>query len=208
MTQELQDALFAKYPSIFQQRTLSPKDTCMCWGIECPDGWYGLIDNMCEELTKLEKEWDVKVICQQIKEKFGTLRFYHYVKDGDRWSVVQKDENDKGVSCFDGKCETDRRFDCGSEWFEKSTPQKEVESRLNWITSRYESLSGDICCDCGTYATFGNPIICTQGWVSYICKRCHDANTKAHEEAKNYLTTYEIPNSSETASTMKEGINE
>jgi len=196
MREELQLKLFEKYNSIFKERTLPMSQTCMCWGIECPDGWYSLIDNMCKELTKVEQEWDIGVVCRQIKEKYGTLRFYYDVEDGPKWEI-RKDENGKDVSFFDGKDTTDRRYDCGSEWFEPSTPNKEVEARLNWIINRYEWLSGEICCECGTYEAWDNPIICTQGCVSYICKKCYDRNTAEREaqikkDQANGMTPYQL----------------
>lgn len=237
MTKELEDSLFEKYPSIFQERTLSPKDTCMCWGIECPDGWYGMIDNLCKELQFIENEWDVKVICCQIKEKWGTLRFYHEEEYGKRWGENKK-EDGTAVITFDGKEDINKTFNNGWESGDPSTPDKEFEKRLDWIINRYETLSGDICCECGTYSTFGNPIICTKGSVSYICKKCWDKNT-AEREAKikkeqemgmtpsalmfganfeveseavangeiedplEQPVTYDVPNSSETASILK-----
>jgi hypothetical protein len=50
MKKELQEQLFKKYPKIFQQKDLSPKQTAMCWGIETGDGWYQLIDGLCHHL--------------------------------------------------------------------------------------------------------------------------------------------------------------
>jgi hypothetical protein len=47
------------------------------------DGWYALLDRLCKSL-----QWDTdkngypQVIAQQIKEKFGGLRFY-YTTEGD-----------------------------------------------------------------------------------------------------------------------------
>jgi len=117
MKQELQEKLFQKYPKIFRQKSLSPQETAMCWGISCGDGWYHIIDTLCasiqhvvdypreqveyyHSLVKKEREKDEKdqdkklletyedslyeyekqVIDQieavQVKEKFGSLRFY------------------------------------------------------------------------------------------------------------------------------------
>ena len=51
MRQELQQKLFDKYPKIFADRTKPKTKTCMCWGLEVSDGWYDLIDVLCEALT-------------------------------------------------------------------------------------------------------------------------------------------------------------
>ena len=109
MKSELQQKIFDKYPKIFGDRTKPMTETCMCWGLEVGDGWYDLIDVLCEALTytystsvKVDEEdgkrlgiepykfedkdnyyFSVKapqVIAEQVKEKFGTLRFYHRVE--------------------------------------------------------------------------------------------------------------------------------
>ena len=74
---ELQDALFKKYPKIFKQRKYSIKDSCMPWGIECGDGWYGLIDTLCRVIKEyLSFRAYLNVEAVQVKEKYGGLRFY------------------------------------------------------------------------------------------------------------------------------------
>ena len=69
--------LFDKYPKIFRQKDLSPQETCMCWGIECGDGWYWLLDNLCGYLQRYCDTHGVEQIeAAQVKQKFGGLRFY------------------------------------------------------------------------------------------------------------------------------------
>ena len=79
MKQELDDALCAKYPLIFAQRNWDKMDTCMCWGFECGDGWYDLIDSLCCSLQDyLNAHYPEvnQVVATQVKSKFGELRFY------------------------------------------------------------------------------------------------------------------------------------
>ena len=85
MKQELQEELFEKYPKIFKQKDLPMTQTCMCWGIETGDGWYNIIDMLCcqiqwhiaHNLKKDENPEIVQVEATQVKEKYGTLRFYY-----------------------------------------------------------------------------------------------------------------------------------
>ena len=106
MKAELQEKLFSKYPKIFGDRTKPMTETCMCWGLDVGDGWYDLIDVLCEALTytystsvKVDEEdgkrlgiqpYEIEdkdsyffqveppqVIATQVKEKYGTLRFYY-----------------------------------------------------------------------------------------------------------------------------------
>lgn len=82
MSPELTDKLYKDFPKIFLEKDLSPKYTCMCWGFECDDGWFNLIYNLCNFLQwHIDKNNHPQIIAKQVKEKFGTLRFY-YSSDG------------------------------------------------------------------------------------------------------------------------------
>jgi hypothetical protein len=89
MKQELELKLVEKYPKILKDYKGDPMQTCMSWGMDTGDGWYKLLDECMEKLqyfcdlcSKDGKE--VKVIARQIKEKFGTLRFYLDVEGGNK----------------------------------------------------------------------------------------------------------------------------
>jgi len=75
-----QQALFDAYPELFYYaRETSPQGNVypIAFGIACEDGWFQLLDNLCSSLSQYIKNKElapVRVI--QIKEKFGSLRFY------------------------------------------------------------------------------------------------------------------------------------
>ena len=50
MRTELDKALCAKYPKIFVDRNAPMTHTAMCWGFECGDGWYHIIDTLCSKI--------------------------------------------------------------------------------------------------------------------------------------------------------------
>ena len=86
MRKELDEALCAKYPDIFRNRHGDMRETAMCWGFECGDGWYNIIDTLCATIKSreynlsirvLDKEEYFPVIADQVKEKYGGLRFYY-----------------------------------------------------------------------------------------------------------------------------------
>ena len=89
MKAELQQQLYEKYPNIFRQKDLDKTVTAMCWGISCGDGWYDLIDTLCENIqnrmmnVNRNKPEEEHLICEavQVKEKFGGLCFYTYGSD-------------------------------------------------------------------------------------------------------------------------------
>lgn len=83
MRSELEQKLVAKYPKIFSQYGGNPKDTCMAFGFECGDGWFNIIDLLCGEIdhycswyNELFPNLKIQVVAEQVKQKYGSLRFY------------------------------------------------------------------------------------------------------------------------------------
>ena len=72
MTEKLQNKLYKKFNKIFTHKELSLR-----WGFECDDGWYELIYSLCDKIQAYIDETKCQqVIATQVKEKFGSLRFY------------------------------------------------------------------------------------------------------------------------------------
>jgi hypothetical protein len=77
MKEELELKLVEKYPTILKDYRGDCKKTCMAWGMECGDGWYDLLDKVLNKLDYISKTSGTQVVATQIKEKYGTLRFYY-----------------------------------------------------------------------------------------------------------------------------------
>jgi hypothetical protein len=90
MKNELQDKLIKEFPNLYKQVTLSPQETCMCWGFCCGDGWFQIIFDLSKKITEL----DPNIEAIQVKEKFGGLRFYIEPVDKNKFAEVYKTIND------------------------------------------------------------------------------------------------------------------
>ena len=111
MNQELDEKLCAKYPKIFVNRHGDMKETLMCWGFECGDGWFNIIDQLCANIQhhidwaqeQKEKygrgEGCSQVVAVQVKEKFGTLRFYTSGGDDTIYGMIRMAESISAVTC-------------------------------------------------------------------------------------------------------------
>jgi len=129
MNERLDQRLVEKYPKIFANRYADMKTTAMCWGFEHGDGWYDIIDSLCANIQN-HIDWQEKmgneiaqVVATQVKEKFGTLRFYYdggddyisgLVSMAESWSAVACEECGAPGTQNDGGwiktlCETHRR---------------------------------------------------------------------------------------------------
>jgi hypothetical protein len=71
------DDLCTRYPAIFANRNASVMESAMGFGFECGDGWFELVDMLCARLQHhTDHAGGPQVVAAQVKEKFGTLRFY------------------------------------------------------------------------------------------------------------------------------------
>ncbi len=153
MREELDKQLCEKYPKLFQNRHASMSTTCMCWGFACGEGWYPIINALCQQIDghvswarkqraralvfnrKLKRAiaaqnisyllkpnastWEIRdaeedlalerfkdvperveyVVVDQVKEKFGTLRFYYHGGDSTVYGMVRMAEAMSAVIC-------------------------------------------------------------------------------------------------------------
>ena len=123
MRQELDSLLCEKYPKMMVNRNLPMTETCMCWGFDCGDGWYNILNQLMgniqhhidwkEKQRNWNTEWNKEhpdeprvipesipqVTLDQVKEKFGTLRFYYTGGDDVIDGMVRMAESMSGVTC-------------------------------------------------------------------------------------------------------------
>ena len=112
MKQELDKLLCEKYPKMMVNRNKDMMETCMCWGFECGDGWFDLLDQLMgniqhytdwnnENFAKGYKQYKQvpQVTLDQVKEKFGSLRFYYTGGDDHISGMVTMAESMSSVIC-------------------------------------------------------------------------------------------------------------
>lgn len=111
MNKILEKHFIDTYPKIFKDMYGDMKETCMHWGLECGNGWLILLDVLCYRIQE-HIDWHNKylsagedpiaqVVAQQVKEKFGSLRFYYSGGDEYISGLVQEAEDMSGFICED-----------------------------------------------------------------------------------------------------------
>jgi hypothetical protein len=150
MKPELQNKLFEKYPKIFRQKDLSMQETCMCWGFDCGDGWYNIIDTLCHQIQwhiehNLSKDEDPEVVnveATQVKEKFGGLRFYYIGGNNFISGLVSMAESLSGKTCEEcGAPGGSKKGGWISTLCQSHHDILEERRKLHWETRR---LAGDL----------------------------------------------------------------
>ena len=100
MDKELQQKLQRRFPVLY--RDLGKPGIAMELGIACGNGWFNLLWRLSEDLEKL----DPNLVAAQVKENFGSLRFY----------LRQSDIGDKALD----PAKLVRDSGCGSEFVRPS----------------------------------------------------------------------------------------
>lgn len=109
MREDLDKALCEKYPKIFRDRNGDMTQTAMCWGFP-GDGWYNILDMLCGAIqdrcdnVKHYRDGKMVPVCEQVvavqvKEKFGTLRFYFEGGDAEVHGMVALAEHMTKHTC-------------------------------------------------------------------------------------------------------------
>jgi len=105
MKQENDEYLCKVYPKMMVNRNKNMQETCMCWGFECGDGWFQILNqlmgNIQHHIDWKNKDGEVvkQVTLDQVKEKFGTLRFYYTGGDDYIRGLVSMAESMSGITC-------------------------------------------------------------------------------------------------------------
>jgi hypothetical protein len=199
MKTELEQKLFEKYPKIFSDRTKPKTESCMFWGLEVGDGWYDLIDILCEALTHtyttsvpVDKEdgerlgitpyinkndgeaiyyfkvGPPQVIATQVKEKFGTLRFYY------RFELDEKNTSLVETEKYPALEKANERF------------YNYIEGIIHFA----ETASGKTCEATGQLGELHS----SGGWLKTLNKQF----AKTNVTTQNYIPYSEIPKNEET----------
>lgn len=115
MNKENTEKLYKKYTGLYMQKDLNMQQTAMCWGFSCGDGWYNIVDSLSRGISnhvdclncegfhdykeKPEDHVRVEIQAVQVKEKYGTLRFYVNQSDDYVDGLIEMAELMSAVTC-------------------------------------------------------------------------------------------------------------
>lgn len=158
MKTELESALASEFPFMKRSQTLREQKEQGCifdlygaFGCDCGDGWFEVLKNLSIEITAAyeENNTPVDLVVDQVKEKFGTLRFYFHRKG-----------QDPGIQAFDCLGGPSIRFASG---------RSEFDRRISEIVWKWEKLSGEVCERCGKTGRLRKNL----PWVQTLCASCY-----------------------------------
>lgn len=160
MLPEMDGFLVSRFPVLYRDRYAPREDTCMCWGFDCADGWARIVYDASRKLEDLSRLTGYRVVADQVKEKFGTLRIYVHVEDAEGNSAgrLRIDFLDTGASLALPRDHGDRSVDL-----------RAVSDIAEAIVDRAGYLSSRTCEDCGNRET---AVLRRGGWIRTLCDAC------------------------------------
>lgn len=166
MREELDKKLCADYPEIFRDRHADMRLTCMCWGFDCGDGWYPLIDSLCFLLSAnvISLQRDVEHISSAMKEESNKENQSIWAKNYYTQDTLNKklSELDKAKKAVPVATQVKEKFGTLRFYVDKAT-----DKQYNFITFA-EVMSGKTCETCGTT----KDVFQTRGWIKTTCVTC------------------------------------
>ena len=148
------------------------------WGFECSGGWYQLLRECCEAIVARYAEDgigldNIDFEPAQIKEKFGTLRFYYGYTDAPC-----------GIAAFDNLATGESiRFEPKSEG-EVDDAKAKRRQDIRAIVRSAEQKSKSTCEVCGADGELRIDSDVGIHWVQTLCNDCHENRIKNVMEAK------------------------
>lgn len=127
MNQILEDLLYERWPELYRGRSEPITQNLMAFGFECEAGWYDLLDALSGVLTEHADacgRGSPKVT--QVKEKYGTLRYYVWATDEfDDGSIAMAEELSGRICEVSG---APGRLHRRGGWYRTLSPQVALES--------------------------------------------------------------------------------
>ena len=170
---EMWQALLQKEFPFMQQDSKDAHNIYKTWGFECSGGWYQLLRECCEAIVARYTEdglEEIDFVPEQIKEKFGTLRFYYSYTDAPC-----------KIAAFDNLAtgETIR--------FEPKVDDAKAKLRhdIRLIVRSAERKSQCTCEVCGADGELRNDSEIGIYWVQTLCDTCHANRIKKMMDAKS-----------------------
>jgi hypothetical protein len=194
MKQELDKLLCEKYPKMMVNRNKPMQETCMCWGFDCGDGWFNILDqlmgNIQHHIDWKEKQhnWAVKYNEMAQAGKSGNADLFA--------DLVAKEYADKptiSAEYIRERCEDMIKNPL------RNVPELVPQVTLDQVKEKFgtlrfyysggddvidgmvrmaESMSGVTCEECSVPAKTHGP-----GWIRTICTPCEEARDLARQKA-------------------------
>ena len=187
MKQELDKLLCEKYPKMMVNRNKNMQETCMCWGFECGDGWFNILNQL---MSQIQHHIDWKE-----KQRAGAIKYNEMAAQAKAGNFDLFEETMKALPNDEYKEKRLAEIVAGDfRPVPESIPQVTLDQvkekfgtlrfyyqggddYISGMVSLAESMTAVTCENCG------NPGSCRGGgWVHTYCTPCEEARELARKK--------------------------
>ena len=187
MKQELDKSLCEKYPKMMVNRNKNMQETCMCWGFECGDGWFNILNQL---MSQIQHHIDWKE-----KQRAGAIKYNEMAAQAKAGNFDLFEETMKALPNDEYKEKRLAEIVAGDfRPVPESIPQVTLDQvkekfgtlrfyyqggddYISGMVSLAESMTAVTCENCG------NPGSCRGGgWVHTYCTPCEEARELARKQ--------------------------
>lgn len=170
MDEKLEQQIYAVDPVFFRENDLSCQQTCMCWGMECGDGWFEPLLKMARQVRVINERLaplNRCIIAKQIKSKWANLRVYWDVECLDLLNAnpLSQEEDEIVETCF---------------------------QMMDSVVNNAELECENTCELCGAKGSFLEPLLTCGSWITHKCRKCAQEQQRKEGVVVHYWEGFEF----------------
>lgn len=102
-SEEFEQKLLKEFPNLYVDMYGDMRHTCMAWGVNVEAGWHDIIYDLSKKLEEIilamPADQRKQFRASQVKEKYGTLRFYMTSETAEMSALINEAEAKSEVTC-------------------------------------------------------------------------------------------------------------
>ena len=160
------DPIFFEDAIACENKLKDQEQTCMYWGLECGNGWQIPVRKLIQRISiinDIAKKYNIKFVCDQFKEKYGSLSVYYTSKIIDKDKSIDEEKN--------------------------SILHEMMEEAIN----KAEKQCWNRCECCGKDGGYSDKnIITTHGWIQRLCRTCAQRENPSTVDLYDFQNGYDF----------------
>jgi hypothetical protein len=176
MKKEFDDYLVKRYPQLFRERHAHPSTTQMNWGFQCGDGWFNIINALCESIEnhikqiKLSNEFNKKQLDLAAENKMDQMF---------EWMRIAYEKGQLKIKEVPDVVVDGVKEKMGQLRFSVKGADDEVRGMISMAST----ICSTVCEECGKPGKLSNT---NSGWIRVLCKE-HDPKEFREIELKSNI---------------------
>ncbi len=174
MRKELDDYLVKRYPQLFKERNASRRESCMAYGFQCGDGWFNLLNMLCESINNHIKNLKRN---NDFNQKQLDLALVGKLDEMHDWMRKSYEEGNLVIQEIPEVSVVEVKEKFGLLRFSVTG----ADDSIRGMISMANSMSSNICEECGKPGKLSST---TTGWIRVLCNE-HNPRKKTELEIQS-----------------------